>query len=109
MSTNQNEISASRNPKSALRSGTQAPDFSLAATPKGEVARDYGVYRKSEGVCERALFVIDGKGRIAWSYVSPIAVNPGADGILKALENLSAKEEPADGNQPGRHADAAGR
>ena len=33
MSTNQNEISASRNPKSALPPGTQAPDFSLAATP----------------------------------------------------------------------------
>lgn len=65
--------------------------FSLLSDfePKGEVAKRYGVYRKSEGVTERALFVIDGDGRIAWSYVSPIAVNPGADGILKALENLS--------------------
>src|SRR5882724_1116846 len=80
-------------------------DFHL----KGEVAKSYGVYRQQDGVCERALFVIDGNGRIAWSYVSPIGVNPGADGILKALENLSAKEEPADGNQSGRHADAAGR
>jgi peroxiredoxin len=77
--------------------------------PKGEVARHYGVYRQPDGVCERALFVIDGNGRITWSYVSPIAVNPGADGILNALENLSAKEEPADGNQLGKHADAAGR
>jgi peroxiredoxin len=85
--------------------------FSLLADfePKGEVARDYGVYRKSEGVCERALFVIDGNGRIAWSYVSPIAVNPGADGILRALEELSAKEEPKDGNQSESHTNAAGR
>ena len=60
--------------------------------PKGEVAKRYGAYRYSEGVSERALFVIDGDGRIAWSYVSPIAVNPGADGILNALESLSAKE-----------------
>ena len=68
--------------------------FSLLADfePKGEVARKYGVYRKGEGVTERALFVIGGDGRISWSYVSPIDVNPGADGILSALENLSAKE-----------------
>ena len=57
--------------------------------PKGEVARQYGVYRK-EGVCERALFVLDKNGMIAWSYCSPIAVNPGADGILDALEELAA-------------------
>jgi len=68
--------------------------FSLLADfePKGEVARKYGVYRKGEGVSERALFVIDGNGVISWSYVSPIAVNPGADGILNALENLSQKK-----------------
>jgi peroxiredoxin len=56
--------------------------------PKGAVARQYGAYRAADGVCERALFVIDKKGIIAWSYCSPIAVNPGADGILQALEDL---------------------
>jgi peroxiredoxin len=65
--------------------------------PKGEVARKYGVYRYSEGVTERALFVIDGNGRISWCYVSPIEVNPGADGILTALENL-ARRKSAHGN-----------
>jgi peroxiredoxin len=60
--------------------------------PKGEVARTYGVYRKQDGVCERALFVIDSEGIIRWSYVSPIGVNPGAEGILAALESLPAKE-----------------
>jgi hypothetical protein len=25
---------------------------------------------------------------VRWSYVSPVGVNPGADGILRALENL---------------------
>ena len=59
--------------------------------PKGEVARKYGAYRASEGVCERALFVLDRRGTVAWSYCSPIAVNPGADGILDALEQLSEK------------------
>src|SRR3954465_561350 len=56
--------------------------------PKGAVAQAYGVYRRDEGVCERALFVIDGDGVIRWSLVSPIGVNPGADGILAALESL---------------------
>lgn len=57
--------------------------------PKGAVAKKYGAYRDSEGVCERALFVLDRQGTIAWSYCSPVAVNPGADGILDALEQLS--------------------
>lgn len=57
--------------------------------PKGAVARLYGAYREVEGVCERALFVIDANGMIFWSYCSPIAVNPGADGILDALERLT--------------------
>jgi peroxiredoxin len=56
--------------------------------PKGATAKDYGVYRDKEGVTERALFVIDGAGVIRWSYVSPVGINPGADGILKALEAL---------------------
>ena len=56
--------------------------------PKGAVAKSYGAYRVADGFCERALFVIDKDGKIAWSYVSPVAVNPGADGILDALEKL---------------------
>jgi peroxiredoxin len=59
--------------------------------PKGQVARSYGAYREDDGVCERALFVIDQNGVIAWSYRSPIAVNPGADGILEALEGLTER------------------
>ncbi len=58
--------------------------------PKGAVARLYGAYRKREGTSERALFVIDADGVICWSYVSPVGVNPGADGILNALEKLAA-------------------
>ena len=57
--------------------------------PHGEVAQRYGVYREEEGVCERALFVLDKSGTISWSYCSPIAVNPGVEGILEALEALA--------------------
>jgi peroxiredoxin len=60
--------------------------------PKGAVARMYGVYRQADGVSERALFVIDSAGSVAWSYVSPIGVNPGAEGILAALEDLAAEK-----------------
>jgi peroxiredoxin len=56
--------------------------------PKGDVAKKYGAYRAGDGLCERALFVIDKNGVIAWSYCSPVAINPGADGILEALEKL---------------------
>jgi len=57
--------------------------------PKGGVAKRYGAYRESDGTSERALFVIDAQGMIRWSYCSPIEINPGADGILEALETLA--------------------
>jgi len=57
--------------------------------PKGEVSKQYGVYNEEEGEGKRALFVIDKEGVIAWSYLSPTAINPGADGILDALEALT--------------------
>jgi peroxiredoxin len=59
--------------------------------PKGEVARAYHVYRATDGPSERALSVIDADGIVRWSYVSPVGVNPGADGILRALENLDTE------------------
>ena len=61
--------------------------------PKGEVARLYQVYRASDGTSERALYVIDADGVVRWSYVSPVGINPGADGILRALENLDDHTE----------------
>jgi peroxiredoxin len=56
--------------------------------PKGQVAKKYGVYRKKDGIAERALFLLDKDGIIRYSYVSPIGINPGADGVLKALESI---------------------
>ena len=58
--------------------------------PKGAVARAYGVYDEEDGYGKRALFVLDAQGTIRWSYVSPNDVNPGANGILDALEELNA-------------------
>jgi alkyl hydroperoxide reductase subunit AhpC len=57
------------------------------------VVKLYGAFRESEGTSERALFVIDKEGIIRWSYLSPVGVNPGADGILEALEAIANKEK----------------
>lgn len=56
--------------------------------PKGIVAQRFGAYDHTVGTCERALFVLDAQGVIRWSHLSPPDVNPGADGILVALEKL---------------------
>jgi peroxiredoxin len=59
--------------------------------PKGAVASSYGAYRRQDGFSERAIFVIDADGTIHWSYLSPLDINPGADGIIDALEALDVK------------------
>jgi len=70
--------------------------------PKGAVAKMYGTYMSSAGWSGRALFVLDGTGTIRWSYLSPIGVNPGADGVLTALESLGAAGRPAHSARPAR-------
>jgi peroxiredoxin len=60
--------------------------------PKGAVSRLYGVYMDKEGESARALFVIDREGTIRWSHLSPTGINPGAEGILAALEGLSKEK-----------------
>lgn len=56
--------------------------------PKGEVAQAFGCYMEDVGEAGRALFLINDAGTIVWSYLSPLAVNPGADGILDALDQM---------------------
>jgi peroxiredoxin len=58
--------------------------------PKGEVSKRYGAYDYGLGMSKRALFVVDGEGTIRWSYLSPMEVNPGVDGILTALDSMAA-------------------
>jgi len=49
------------------------------------------VYNEEEGQSKRALFVIDADGIIQWSYLSPDGMNPGADGIIEALEAMKTE------------------
>ncbi|PTT01112.1 peroxiredoxin [Pedobacter sp. HMWF019] len=60
--------------------------------PKGEVSKKYGIYDTKEGESHRALFVIDEHAIIQWSYLSPDGINPGADGILDALEEMKSAQ-----------------
>ncbi len=75
-------------------SQTRKLHFPLLADfePKGMVAKQYGVYNEDEGQASRGIFVIDENGIIQWSYLSPDGINPGADGILNALEEMSTKQ-----------------
>ena len=59
--------------------------------PKGGVSQMYGAYLKKEGESARTLFVLDPKGIVHWSFRSPTGLNPGADGILAALESLGKR------------------
>lgn len=72
--------------------------------PKGAVARLFDAYRDEDGTSERALFVLDAEGVIRWSYCSPVGVNPGADGILRALESLGDGAGAADARPAARTA-----
>jgi peroxiredoxin len=71
--------------------------------PKGEVSRAYNSYREDEGYSERSLFVIDPEGLVYWSYMSPIGVNPGANGILRALNEMTNARAASTGERKHEH------
>jgi peroxiredoxin len=56
--------------------------------PHGEVAQRYGVFRPKEGFSERAVFVVDKQGQVAWSKVYDIPEQPRSEDYLNALSNL---------------------
>jgi len=58
--------------------------------PKGAVSKAYGIYHENNGTSGRALFLIDTAGIIQYAYLSPDAINPGADGVLARLKEITA-------------------
>jgi len=56
--------------------------------PHGEVAQKYGVFRPKEGISERAVFVIDKQGKVAWSKVYDIPQQPDNAEIFEVLRAL---------------------
>jgi peroxiredoxin len=55
--------------------------------PKGEVARSFGSYRP-EGYSERALFVIDKEGKVAYKDIHNIGEQPDNEVIFDVLRKL---------------------
>jgi peroxiredoxin len=53
--------------------------------PHGDVARKYGVFREKDGISERAIFVVDKAGKIAWAKVYDIPQQPDNGEILAML------------------------
>jgi peroxiredoxin len=53
--------------------------------PHGEVAQRYGVYRSGDGISERAIFVVDKQGRIAWAKTYDIPQQPNNQDVFEAL------------------------
>jgi len=55
--------------------------------PHGKVAKQYGILR-SDGVAERAIFIIDKKGIIRYIDVNDINVRPPLENLIMAVEKL---------------------
>ena len=53
------------------------------------LAKTLDVYNEKEKVAKRAIFVYDEHDHLVWNAVYPDHVNPGADGILQALDSLN--------------------
>jgi peroxiredoxin len=56
--------------------------------PKGEVARAYGAYREADGISERALFIVDKAGKIAYKDIHAIGDQPDNEDLFDVLRNL---------------------
>jgi peroxiredoxin len=73
--------------KAAWAKSLGAISFDLLSDfhPHGEVARQYGVFREKDGISERAIFLVDKQGHIAWSRVYDIPQQPGNDELFAAI------------------------
>jgi peroxiredoxin len=65
-------------------------DFDLLSDfhPHGAVASAYGVFR-TDGIAERAIYVIDKEGKIAWAKKYDIPEQPGVEELFEVLEKLN--------------------
>lgn len=61
------------------------------SSSQGSVGRAHGLYLEHGESSNRTLLGLDERGLIRRSQAYPIPVNPGIDGILCALENLTSK------------------
>jgi peroxiredoxin len=57
--------------------------------PHGQVAAAYGVFR-DDGISERAVFVVDKAGRVAWARRYDIPEQPDIEELFTTLANLQS-------------------
>jgi peroxiredoxin len=76
--------------KSAWAQTLGTIDFDLLSDfyPHGEVARRYGVFRESDGISERAIFLVDKQGRITWMKAYAIPEQPPMAELKSAVEAI---------------------
>jgi len=56
--------------------------------PKGGVAKSYGAYREKDGISERALFIVDKGGKIAYKDIHDISDQPDNEDLFAVLRKL---------------------
>ena len=56
--------------------------------PKGEVATAYGAYRSKDGISERAIFIVNKEGKLAYADIHDISDQPDNEVLLEVLRKL---------------------
>jgi alkyl hydroperoxide reductase subunit AhpC len=56
--------------------------------PKGETAKSYGAWRDADGIAERALFIVDKEGKIAYIDIHDISDQPDNEDLFDVLRKL---------------------
>ncbi len=56
--------------------------------PKGEAAKKFGAYRDKDGISERALFIVDKEGKIAYKDIHDISDQPDNEDLFEVLRKL---------------------
>jgi len=76
--------------KSAWARELGAIDFDLLSDfhPHGDVARRFGVLREPDGISERAVFLIDKAGKVAWAKVYAIPEQPPIADLMSVVQGL---------------------
>jgi peroxiredoxin len=90
-------LGISTDPQPSKTAGAQALgtiSFDLLSDfhPHGEVAQKYGVFRPEEGFPDRAVFVVDKQGRVAWARRYDIPEQPDNEDYMEALTSLGGAQ-----------------
>ena len=70
--------------------------------PHGEVTRQFGILREGSpvpGISERAAFIVDKTGRIAFARVYPLDQLPDVEELVRELRKLQETSSPSDSPQ----------